>query len=219
MKKCLAFFLALALITVSGAALAYEDEITFLDFAWYESYKEIETYLTENNLATLPLFGYPMQKQEFGWTWIRDGEDSIKEIKLGDDSMPIFGYDLLAIDKPIGGYAEGVSENMNYILDGDDWKLYSVRIIFDVPNPDEAHTDLLSKLSSVYGGSRTLKADDLEFNYWLGANDTFILMLKPTKMYPLQMLYGKLDVEKVYQSAVEKYTAPSNNASDSTDGL
>lgn len=219
MKKYLAFLLALVLITVCGAALAYDDEITFLDFAWYESYKVIEAYLMENSLASLPLFGYPMMKEGTGWTWIRDGKESIKEIKLGDDSIPIFGYDTLRIDKPIGGYAEGVHETMNYILDGDDWKLYSVRIIFDVPNPDEAHTDLLNKLNSVYGESRALKTKSLTLNYWLGANDTFVFILTPTKEYPLQMLYGKLDVDVVYQSAVEKYMAPSNNATDSMDGL
>jgi len=161
----------------------YDKEILFRDIPWGTNYTEVDEMLGELNL------------------WALSGESfrtfSTDEIILGDYQGIDFDYNDINIianayngEVDVAGYTtRDVVLYFSYIpVDGiltkteEDSALYGARYEFDTQNLNAMSSDLVSKLTSLYGEpSKTTSKSDIykneyTYTYWYGANDTVIVL-------------------------------------------
>lgn len=160
-----------------------DKEILFKDIPWGTNYTEVDRVLTEFDL------------------WAISGESyktySTDEIVLGDYQGIDFEYNDINI---IGNAFNGETEVAGYMtsevnlffayipVDGfltkteNDSALYGAQYVFVPQNLDAMSSDLIEKLSSVYGEpSERIKDVDMwkneyEYVYWYGQNNTELVM-------------------------------------------
>ena len=125
MKKYLAFFLALALITVSGAALAYDDEITWQGLPWGSSADEVVQFLMEKGfIETEPNInsGFFPECYTFltdkgkeaipGRDYDKEYWDACASISIYSDSFQVGGYEVEDISFNFA--SDGEKENVTW---------------------------------------------------------------------------------------------------------
>lgn len=220
MKKMMALLLAvLLMIGLAGSSLAYDDEITFQGIPWGQDRNEVEKYLLENDIYNSSLGEIPMPTSSMSSVLVKDKKLKVKYESLDAKDKEIFGRDIIVL-KSIGGYenCEGV---LTYVLDGEVWKLYLVSVRFELNNPEDAYNDLCEKLNTVYGERGKSKNGKMEYSYWLGANDTAVVLIRPTNGYVLDLCYTTITAKDMFQQAIEHYqvSIPANQVENTTEGL
>ena len=219
MKKILSLLLIMLLVfTASGNALAYDDEITFQGIPWYQSFPEVVKYLAENELVEDNQIHDQLEILPYCYgVWVLDSKSDIDVLFYDAKVVNIFGTDSVKMNRSIGGY-EDLTAYMRYVLNEEEWKLFSVKFYLDVPNKEEAYADLGNKLASVYGEAQNAVLYGAEVLYWKGANNTCIVLCNPPDSM-VQLLYCKLENKEFFDQAVANYPTPSNNVENTTDGL
>ena len=88
-------------------------------------------------------------------------------------------------------------------------------------NPEDAYNDLCEKLNTVYGERGKSKNGKMEYSYWLGANDTAVVLIRPTNGYVLDLCYTTIGAKNMFQQAIEHYqvSIPANQVENTTEGL
>ena len=160
-----------------------DEEIIFKDLSWGTSYTEVDRVLPELNM------------------WAMNGEAfrtfSTDEIVLGDYQGIDFEYNDINI---VGNCSNGEVEVAGYTtseinlyfayvpVDGiltkteDDSAFYGAQYIFLPKNLEAMSTDLIEKLSSVYGepceriNDKDMWNNEYEYVYWYGQNNTELVM-------------------------------------------
>ena len=163
--------------------ITYDEEILFRDVPWGTNYTKVDEILGELNL------------------WALSGEAyrtfSTDEIILGDYQGIDFEYGDINIianasndEIDVAGYkAKDIVLYFSYMpVDGvltkedEDSALYGAQYKFDTQNLDEMSSDLVSKLTLLYGEpSKTTQKTDIYLNrytytYWFGEKDTVIVL-------------------------------------------
>lgn len=213
-KRILAILLcAMILFSVSNS-LAYDQEITFQGIPWGSTRAEWTEKL----------------KAIYGDNIVRIFKGSVThylEFKMKkknlisnstDQEVPI---DIITITDKIGGYDVENLYFSSVVVDGYEKNsdtgtlLYQTEICLLVNDAKKAEKDLLDKLSTLYEkNSKTIKnVGDfkLTLRYWLGANDTYLLMGKGSQIDgkdTILLMYGKMIDPKTFieQSGIETLT-------------
>ena len=228
MKKALAVLLVLALIVSYGAALAYDDEITFQGIPWGCDHAETVKRLIEKGFVPEDV------DKEIYELWSRDGNCLFLWKKGGYATKrsatvwdPYEDYaDWLSCAhypnplKKVGGYEMG-DLSLSYCVDGEKARLVCVGFMAVAANPDEAYQDLLKKLNKVYGKGKEFNDRTYEITTWSGAENTAVLLEHyiPGDVY---IYYGTLRSEDWFMEAardVLNTPVPHNDVEDTTDGL
>ncbi len=219
MKKTFALFMAIMLfLGLMSNAFAYDEEIIFQGIPWGQDRSELEKYLSENDISNSSYFPEtPMPTSSISSVLVKDKKLKVKYESLDAKDKEIFGRDIIGL-KSIGGYenCEGV---LTYVLDGEVWKLYLVSVRFEVNSPEDAYDDLCEKLDTVYGERGKSKNGKMEYSFWLGANDTAVVLIRPINGYVLDLCYTTMGAKDMFQQAVEHYQKPTDNVKNTTDGL
>lgn len=160
----------------------YCQEILFMGFPWGTSFTEIETTHPEFDLWGIAGEGY----KTF----------SVDDIVLGDYEGIDFEYNDINIigncdyEKDVAGY---IPKEINFyfaygIVDGvlmqteEDSKLYGGQYVFETQNIEGMTSDLVEKLSSLYGESDKYTEDNdlwnnyYTYTYWYGENNTMVVL-------------------------------------------
>ena len=227
MKRLLAILLCAMILLSISDSFAYDQEITFQDIPWGATRAE----WTE---ALKGIYGDNLIKiSMISTTYYLEFKMKKKELisNLTNQEVPI---DIATITDKIGGY--DVENLYFYSIIADGTKkgsdtgtlLYQVQACLLVNDAKKAEKDLLDKLSTLYGkNSKTIKnVGDfkLTFRYWLGANDTYVLMGKGAQIDgrdTIALMYGKMIDPKAFieQSGIEMLTPePLSEASSSDYG-
>lgn len=160
-----------------------DKEILFRDIPWGTNYTDVDNLLGEFNL--LEIAGEDYQTK------------SIDDIIYGDYSGIDFKYNDINIigssltsDIDVAGYTpEQIHVYLAYIPvngkithEDKDSSLYGAQYEFTPVNIDQMETDLIEKLSSVYGDPDEQKTDSdffenkSSYTFWHGANDTELVL-------------------------------------------
>ena len=233
MKKILAFMLTIMLVASFGVCLAdtHDSAILFRNANWGAAYSEVLEKLPEGVKMYAPKVSeywrltadrmfddssWDYYKAELG-CYSYSKSSSMKNVKVaGYDVDTIYLYFLYTIDS-----------NGLLVKDDDHTSLIYAYYKLEPKDPDAVYTDLVSKLTSLYGDvdlhQKKSPYTTYEQNLWYGADGTQVSLVKedyPSGSHYIYIKYGFSGADEqiaaAYNAVVLEET---QNAASNTDGL
>ena len=232
MKRLLTFLLTVLLfVSVQLSAFALDEEIWFRDYPWGISIKDFERQ--EHILAYAYSNGIPKGNSVENIITGKEGFLSTEAVKDQDLVKRLILYDYYNV----AGYPVNetylfftyLPSNGNILNDDENTYLYAAQYSFKTTDRKALYSDLLTKLSSVYGEPNETKTskDAVKHNhtyaYWYGANDT-ILVLRDSQNLSnpeyIDIIYASKQGNKVLKELKEILkNTPVTSSPGNVDGL
>ncbi len=223
MKKAMALLLTLMLLTgLMGAALAYDDEITFQGIPWGTSNKEMIQILWDKEFMTSDIVTSGEQtldsvissycdlmREESALVTEKKGKLDLKT-PANTQAEYVASLDSYVFQfiSTIGGYYVDRIETV-FAGNGDSAKLIQVKVYL-AGDPNSMDKDLTKKLTEVYGKSVSVK-----YKGWIGKDHKTAVLLVSSKTTGTALYYACLDAEEYLTEALADISA--EKPVDSTD--
>ena len=232
MKKVLALFIAVLMLTSAGIALADVDTtIAFQGIPWGSSVLDVIDALLDSGIAVNEqawseqffqerLTSGELLTPESGDYFHYNQDAKMYEVESNDNQYlskfePYF-FLQSAPDKTIAGYGiKGI--DFSFVQQGDETRLMTVQVRLDWQDTKVAYADLQAKLTSVYGeGKQTTWAGIFDYYIWNGADNSMVML--DGSQNSLKLYYGTNDAE-AWLSAAEAGQPTTTIDSSDTSGL
>lgn len=227
MKKVLTLLLAVMMLASVGLASAEETkEITFQDIPWGSNAETVWQTIVEKEYINLEmteqnrmlhcsegtathLIPHESASKQFMMNVVPDNGEAYKAVQCR------IGFNSAEVLQKIAGY-EVDSLQFSFAENREETKLLCVQIALKAPRIDEVYSDLVSKLSSIYGESKHGDFGGIMYNdVWYGDNNT-IVMLYFDSAY-LNVYYGTLDAKNTLEESLTNFSNGVDNSD--TSGL